>query len=269
MIYKEFQDLKLSSLGFGAMRLPTLGDQPDAAIDEERTAGMIARAIENGVNYFDTAYGYHNGQSEVVMGKLLRKYPRDSYCLASKFPGYDLSNMNKVEEIFEEQLKKCGVEYFDFYLLHNVYEKNIDAYLNPEYGILEYLLQQKKAGRIRHLGFSAHARYETLEHFLKACGEHMEFCQIQLNYLDWKLQDAKSQGRAFKCVSYACLGHGTFKRRTSGTAFRGKYRKAENASSGGRNSGMGFPLPSERTWCDCGFIRNVEHGADGEKYLHL
>ena len=193
MIYKEFQDLKLSSLGFGAMRLPTLGDQPDAAIDEERTAGMIARAIENGVNYFDTAYGYHNGQSEVVMGKLLRKYPRDSYCLASKFPGYDLSNMNKVEEIFEEQLKKCGVEYFDFYLLHNVYEKNIDAYLNPEYGILEYLLQQKKAGRIRHLGFSAHARYETLEHFLKACGEHMEFCQIQLNYLDWKLQDAKAK----------------------------------------------------------------------------
>lgn len=154
---------------------------------------MIARAIENGVNYFDTAYGYHNGQSEVVMGKLLRKYPRDSYCLASKFPGYDLSNMNKVEEIFEEQLKKCGVEYFDFYLLHNVYEKNIDAYLNPEYGILEYLLQQKKAGRIRHLGFSAHARYETLEHFLKACGEHMEFCQIQLNYLDWKLQDAKAK----------------------------------------------------------------------------
>ena len=193
MIYKEFQDLKLSSLGFGAMRLPTLGDQPDAAIDEEITAGMIARAIENGVNYFDTAYGYHNGQSEVVMGKLLRKYPRDSYCLASKFPGYDLSNMNKVEEIFEEQLKKCGVEYFDFYLLHNVYEKNIDAYLNPEYGILEYLLQQKKAGRIRHLGFSAHARYETLEHFLKACGEHMEFCQIQLNYLDWKLQDAKAK----------------------------------------------------------------------------
>lgn len=193
MIYKEFQDLKLSSLGFGAMRLPTLGDQPDAAIDEERTAGMIARAIENGVNYFDTAYGYHNGQSEVVMGKLLRKYPRDSYCLASKFPGYDLSNMNKVEEIFEEQLKKCGVEYFDFYLLHNVYEKNIDAYLNPEYGILEYLLQQKKAGRIRHLGFSAHARYETLERFLKACGEHMEFCQIQLNYLDWKLQDAKAK----------------------------------------------------------------------------
>ena len=75
---------------------------------------MIARAIENGVNYFDTAYGYHNGQSEVVMGKLLRKYPRDSYCLASKFPGYDLSNMNKVEEIFEEQLKKCDQYKFDF-----------------------------------------------------------------------------------------------------------------------------------------------------------
>lgn len=193
MIYKDFQDLKLSALGFGTMRLPVIGNQGDVPIDEEKTAQMVAYAIENGVNYFDTAYGYHAGQSEVVIGKVLAKYPRDSYYLATKFPGYDLSNMDKVEAIFEEQLKKCGVEYFDFYLFHNVYEKNIDPYLDPKNGILDYLLKQKENGRIKHLGFSAHGRYDTMKRFLDAYGEHMEFCQIQLNYLDWKLQDAKAK----------------------------------------------------------------------------
>ena len=193
MIYKDFQDIKLSALGLGAMRLPVVGDQGDVPIDEERTAQMVAYAIENGVNYFDTAYGYHAGQSEIVMGKILGKYPRESYYLATKFPGYDLSNMDKVESIFEEQLNKCGVEYFDFYLFHNVYEKNIDPYLDPKNGILDYLLKQKENGRIKHLGFSAHGRYDTMKRFLEAYGEHMEFCQIQLNYLDWKLQDAKAK----------------------------------------------------------------------------
>lgn len=190
MVYRDFQDLKLSALGFGAMRLPLTGD---GQIDEEQTARMTAYAIEHGVNYFDTAYGYHDGKSEVVMGKVLSSYPRESYYLADKFPGYDLSNMGKVEEIFEEQLERCGVEYFDFYLFHNVYEKNIDPYMDPNYGIMEYLLKQKENGRIRHLGFSAHGRYDTIKRFLDTYGRHMEFCQIQLNYLDWKLQDAKAK----------------------------------------------------------------------------
>ena len=112
--------------------------------------------MEHGINYYDTAWGYHNGNSERVMGKVLSDYPRDSYYLATKFPGYDLSNMDKVEEIFEQQLEKCGVEYFDFYLFHNVCEMNIDAYLNETYGIFSYLMEQKEKGRIRHLGFSAH-----------------------------------------------------------------------------------------------------------------
>lgn len=193
MRYKEFQELKLSALGFGTMRLPVAGDLADAPIDEKEAARIVDYAIEQGVNYFDTAYGYHAGESEVVMGRILGRYPRDSYYLATKFPGYDLANMGKVEEIFEEQLKKCGVEYFDFYLFHNVYEKNIDPYLDPKNGILEYLLRQKEAGRIRHLGFSAHGRYDTMKRFLDAYGEHMEFCQIQLNYLDWKLQDARAK----------------------------------------------------------------------------
>lgn len=193
MIYREFQGKKLSALGFGAMRLPVLGGDMAGQIDEKQVEEMVSYAMDHGVNYFDTAYGYHDGKSEVVMGKVLSAYPRESYYLADKFPGYDLSNMDKVEEIFEEQLKRCGVDYFDFYLFHNVYEKNIDPYLDPKYGIMEYLLKQKEAGRIRHLGFSAHGRYDTIKRFLDTYGEHLEFCQIQLNYVDWKLQDAKAK----------------------------------------------------------------------------
>ena len=189
MIYKEFQDIRLSSLGFGMMRLPGGCDNPQ--INEAQTAEMIDYAIRNGVNYFDTAWGYHQGNSERVAGKLLSEYPRESYYLASKFPGYDVSNFGHVEEIFEEQLKKCRTEYFDFYLLHNIYEKNIDAYLDDAtYHTVSYLLEQKAKGRIRHLGFSAHGEYEVMERFLAAYGDKMEFCQIQLNYLDWHFQKA-------------------------------------------------------------------------------
>ncbi len=142
MIYKAFQNLKLSALGMGAMRLPVIGGD-DGAVNEGETERMVSYAMDHGINYYDTAWGYHNGQSELVLGKALSKYPRNSFYLADKFPGYDLSNMGKVKEIFEKQLEKCGVEYFDFYLFHNVCEMNIDAYLNEEYGIYPYLMQQK------------------------------------------------------------------------------------------------------------------------------
>ena len=155
MVYKDYQDLKLSALGLGTMRLPVI-DGDDARVDEEKTAEMVAYAMEKGINYYDTALGYHSGNSETVMGKALSQYDRDSYYLATKFPGYDLSNMDKVEEIFEKQLEKCRVDYFDFYLVHNVCEMNIDAYLDEKYGIYDYLAKQKENGRIRHLGFSAH-----------------------------------------------------------------------------------------------------------------
>ncbi|MDE5862761.1 MAG: aldo/keto reductase [Lachnospiraceae bacterium] len=192
MVTKTFQDLTLSALGMGAMRLPVL-DGDDARIDEDRTAEMVAYAMEHGINYYDTAWGYHGENSEIVMGKVLKKYSRDSFYLATKFPGYDLSNMDKVEKIFEKQLEKCGVEYFDFYLFHNVCEMNIDAYLDKKYGIFEYLMKQKENGRIRHLGFSAHGSCKVMKRFLEAYGEHMEFCQIQLNYIDWSFQDGKEK----------------------------------------------------------------------------
>ncbi|MCI8666511.1 MAG: oxidoreductase [Dorea sp.] len=192
MIYKEFQDLKLSALGMGAMRLPVV-DGKDENIDEAATAGMVEYAFEKGINYFDTAWGYHGGNSEYVMGRVLSKYPREKFYLATKFPGYDLANMPKVEEIFEKQLEKCQVSYFDFYLFHNVCEMNINEYLDEQYGIYEYLMRQKENGRIRHLGFSVHGNYEVMKRFLEAYGKDMEFCQIQLNYVDWSFQEAKAK----------------------------------------------------------------------------
>ncbi len=197
MIYREFQDRKLSMLAFGGMRLPVI-DGDDSRIDREAAEEMVDIAIAQGINYFDTAWGYHGGNSELVLGKALSRYPRESFCLADKFPGYDLSNMTKVEEIFEEQLKKCRVEYFDFYLFHNVCEMNIDAYLDEKYGIFEYLMKQKENGRIRHLGFSAHGSYDVMKRFLEKYGHAMEFCQIQLNWLDWTFQDAKSKVELLK-----------------------------------------------------------------------
>lgn len=193
MIYKKFQDLQLSALGMGAMRLPTI-DGDDSKIDASATQQMVDYAMEQGVNYYDTAWGYHDGNSELVMGEALKKHPREKFYLATKFPGYDLNNMPKVKEIFEKQLEKLQVDYFDFYLIHNVCEMNIDSYLNEEkYGILPYLLEQKKAGRIKHLGFSAHGGYEVIKRFLEAYGEHMEFCQLQLNYVDWEFQNCKKK----------------------------------------------------------------------------
>lgn len=197
MVYKDFQGMKLSALGMGTMRLPVV-DGDDARIDEAAAREMVDYAMEQGINYYDTAWGYHNGNSELVIGKALSQYPREKYYLATKFPGYDLANMDKVEEIFEKQLEKCCVEYFDFYLFHNVCEMNIDAYLDRKYGIFDYLVEQKKKGRIRHLGFSAHGSVEVMKRFLDAYGSEMEFCQIQLNYLDWGFQNAKGKVELLK-----------------------------------------------------------------------
>ncbi len=189
MVYSYFQDKKLSMLGFGTMRLPT----KDGVIDEKQTQEMVDAAVAGGINYFDTAYPYHEGFSEIVIGKALAKYPRESYYLATKYPGHQLALEYHPEEIFEEQLKKCGVDYFDFYLLHNIYEKSIEVYKDAKWGIIDYFIEQKRLGRIKHLGFSTHGGVANMEEFLELYGSQMEFCQIQLNYLDWTLQQGKEK----------------------------------------------------------------------------
>ena len=192
MRYSDFQGERISLLGFGAMRLPLLGDG-SGKVDEAQTEKMVDYALENGVNYFDTAYPYHNGESELILGRCLKKHPRESFLLASKYPGHQVSETYDPAAVFERQLQKCGVEYFDFYLLHNVCENSLPTYLDPRWGIIEYFVEQKRRGRIRHLGFSSHGRLENLREFLDLHGDQMEFCQIQLNYVDWTLQQGKEK----------------------------------------------------------------------------
>lgn len=192
MIYKDFKGIKLSALGMGCMRFPCI-DGDNNKVDVATTKEMVAYAIERGINYFDTAWIYHGGQSECVIGEILSEYPRESFYLADKFPGYDLSMMGKVREVFETQLERCKTDYFDFYLFHNVCEKNIDGYLDEKYGIFDYLMEQKKNGRIKHLGFSTHGSLNTIKRFLDAYGQDIEFCQIQINWLDWHFQNAKAK----------------------------------------------------------------------------
>lgn len=205
MRQNPFADLQVSALGMGNMRLPTLEER--GPIDEQKAREIIEYAYHNGINYFDTAYRYHGGQSESFVGEVLSQFPRDTWYLASKLPGHMMNFENgklgfqgylsgeevrSIADIFEEQLQKCRVEYFDFYLLHNLCETSFDFYVNEELGVVSYLLEQKKQGRIRHLGFSAHGRAETIAKFLDRY-DCFEFCQIQLNYLDWTLQDAKAK----------------------------------------------------------------------------
>ena len=190
MIYKSFKEEKLSLLGFGTMRLPMTAE---GKVDEVQVEEMVQYAIDNGVNYFDTAYPYHDGEAERVIGRILSKYPRDSFFLADKFPGHQIFEDYAPQRFFEEQLERCQVEYFDFYLLHNVYEKSINTYKDSKWKIVDYLLEQKRNGRIKHLGFSSHGSREVMKEIIDYCRGELEFCLIQLNYLDWTLQGAKEK----------------------------------------------------------------------------
>ncbi|MCL2226231.1 MAG: aldo/keto reductase [Oscillospiraceae bacterium] len=206
MKYVKFQDKELSRLGYGIMRLPTEGDAFGGPVDIEESMNLIKHAYDNGINYFDTAYFYHGGKSENIIGKALARFPRESYYLADKFPGnfikiadnklsMDFGPMMPSEayghasEIFEKQLEKCGVDYFDFYLLHGLSENTFDLYSDRKWGIVDHMLEEKKKGRIKHFGFSTHASYEGLVKIINHW-DCFEFCLIQHNYLDARLQDS-------------------------------------------------------------------------------
>lgn len=181
-------DVKVSLLGMGCMRLPKV-DPEKEDIDYEKAQEIIDYAYANGVNYFDTAYGYHGGQSELFVGQALKKYPRESFFLASKMPIWCVKEKSDVERIFNEQLQRCQTDYFDFYLFHSQNAANFQKC--QEFGVYEFLSQMKAEGKIRRLGFSFHDTPEVLRHI---CDTYpWDFAQIQLNYLDWEMQDAKTQ----------------------------------------------------------------------------
>ena len=191
MIYRSFKDLKLSQLGFGCMRFAS--DPSTGEIDQAKVNAMFDLAIREGVNYFDTAYPYLGGKSELAMAEALSRYPRESYYIADKFPGHSLTAPIDNIALFKVSLRKCRTDYFDFYLLHNITEWSVKYYESEEYHILPDMLQMKKEGKIRNLGFSFHGGPELLEAFLTRHEGEFDFVQIQLNYLDWTLQDAKSK----------------------------------------------------------------------------
>ena len=178
---------EVSLLGMGCMRLPVIAETNE--IDYDKTEEMIEFAMKNGINYYDTAYPYHNGQSELVIGKILKKYPRNKFNLASKMPSWELKNLEDAKRIFEEQLVKCQVEYFDFYLCHAM---NLDYHETyKKLGVYEYLYKLRKEGKIRHLGFSFH---DAPQNIIPIAEElDWDFAQIQFNYLDYEMQDAKKQ----------------------------------------------------------------------------
>lgn len=181
-------DVKVSLLGMGCMRLPKV-DPEKEDIDYEKAQEIIDYAYANGVNYFDTAYGYHGGQSELFVGQALKKYSRESFFLASKMPIWCVKEKGDVERIFNEQLQRCQTDYFDFYLFHSQNAANFQKC--QEFGVYEFLSQMKAEGKIRRLGFSFHDTPEVLRHI---CDTYpWDFAQIQLNYLDWEMQDAKTQ----------------------------------------------------------------------------
>ncbi len=178
----------ISLLGFGGMRFPTL-DGDAAKVDEDAAAALLSRALDAGVNYFDTAYMYHGGKSEEVMGRILSRHPRNSYYLADKFPAWFAKTTSDVERIFEEQLARCQTDRFDFYLAHAL---DADHYpIFQALGAYEVLKEKKAQGKIGHLGFSFHDTPEYLAEILN--DYEWDFVQIQLNYLDWTLQNAKGQ----------------------------------------------------------------------------
>lgn len=191
MIYSEFKGLSLSRLGFGCMRFAS--DPATGEIDQARVNAMFDLAIEKGVNYFDTAYPYLGGKSEIAMAEALKKYPRESYYIADKFPGHSLPGPVDNIALFNLSLQKCRTEYFDFYLLHNITEWSVKIYESDEYHIIPDILKMKEEGKIRHLGFSFHGGPDLLEEFLTRHEGKFEFVQIQCNYLDWTLQDAKKK----------------------------------------------------------------------------
>ena len=183
MEYRENKRLnaRVSLLGFGGMRFPTDGE---GKIREAEAAGMLRRALEGGVNYFDTAHYYHDSQSEGFLGRALEGVPRDSYYLATKLPVWKVESVSDAQEIFDLQLERLRTGWFDFYLFHALDRKRWQAV--KEQGLVEWAEELQRQGKIRRLGSTSHDSYEAFEEILPA--RQWDFCQLQLNYLDTEEQ---------------------------------------------------------------------------------
>ena len=201
MLYRKFgkTGVDVSALGFGAMRLPVLGGKFED-IDEPSTEAMLKYAIDNGVNYVDTAYVYHRGMSEVVLGKILHENGlRDKVYLATKLPTYIIPNRKEMDRILKEQLARLKTDHIDFYLMHSL---DFNRWSNlKDAGIVDFIDSALKDGRIRHAGFSYHGESESFEPIVD--DYDWDFCQIQFNYMDTAYQAGL---RGLKYVAKKGLG---------------------------------------------------------------
>lgn len=182
VVRRKFKDITTPLIALGCMRLP----MQDNKIDMVELDKMVEYAMAHGANYFDTAYMYVDGKSENAIGEILKKYPRESFYLADKCPAYLVNKKEDSKKLFEEQLKKCQVEYFDNYMVHNINKNTISNYRDNN--MYDELLKLKQEGKIKHLGFSFHGDPNMLKEVIK---EHKwDFCQLQINYLDWEVVNA-------------------------------------------------------------------------------
>lgn len=188
VVRRTLNGMEAPLLGYGLMRLPRK-DKKDPAIDYAKAELLFKKALDSGVNYFDTAYFYHRGLSEKCVGDLLSKYPRSSYLLADKMPVRMLKKAEDMERIFNEQLKRCKTEYFDFYLMHALNARNWKTAQNLK--LYDFLKQKQQEGKIRKIGFSFHDKPAVLEEIANAY--KWDFAQIQLNYFDWINYKSKEQ----------------------------------------------------------------------------
>lgn len=202
MLKRSFKNKSesLSVLGLGCMRLPVL-DGKDAAIDYEKAQEIVDFSLANGINYLDTAHGYHAGESQKFLGKALAKYPRDSFYLATKLPMWDVHTQEDVEKIFNLQLKYLNTDYFDFYLLHALDKGNFKK--SMDFSAYEFISRMKAEGKVKYIGFSFHDTPDVLEQIVEKYD--WDFAQLQINYVDWENQDAKRQYEILEKYRIPCI----------------------------------------------------------------
>ena len=195
--YIEQFNKSLPRLGYGCMRLPEKNDE----IDFEEAKKLIHHAYTMGLNYFDTAYIYHKGESELFLGKVLTEFKRDTYFLANKLPVWKVKEEGDAEKLFNEQLEKCNTEYFDFYLLHSLNKKSIE--IVEKFNLYDFIAKKKEEGKIKNIGFSFHDTNEVLQKF--AAAHKWDFAQLQINYWDWEEDDAKSMYDTLDKLNIPCF----------------------------------------------------------------
>ena len=202
MEYRSYRDTdcRPSLLGLGCMRLPTL-EPGGTAIDYARAGALVDEAVRGGITYFDVAYPYHGGGAEKFIGAALEKYPRESFYLATKMPLWKLETQEDMEQVFNEQLANCRVDYFDFYLCHAVDAERFEKI--RRIGAFEFLARKKAEGKIRRLGFSFHDKPAVLRAICAAYP--WDFAQLQLNYLDWTVQRAREQYEILQEYGLPCI----------------------------------------------------------------